>query len=92
MVTQVSPPASVAIRSLTFGWQKQAAPCLQIDQFDIADGERIVVYGPSGSGKSSLLGLLGGALAPQSGSIKVLGRELSSMTARERDRFRVDRS
>jgi putative ABC transport system ATP-binding protein len=49
-----------------------------------------MLFGASGSGKSTLLGLLGGVLVPQSGSVRVLGNELASMTARERDRFRVD--
>lgn len=36
-------------------------------------GERIALIGPSGAGKTSLLGVLGTALAPQEGSVAVLG-------------------
>lgn len=82
--------ALVSIRSLSFRWNGHEAPCLKIAAFDLAAGERVMLCGPSGSGKSTLLGLLGGVLTPQSGSIRILGQELSSMTARARDRFRVD--
>lgn len=45
--------------------------------FDIARGDFVLVTGPSGSGKSTLLRLLSGLDAPQSGSIRLLGTELS---------------
>lgn len=48
------------------------------------------VVGPSGSGKSSLMYLLGALDQPTSGEIVVHGRRLSQFTARERDAFRRD--
>jgi putative ABC transport system ATP-binding protein len=48
------------------------------------------VVGPSGSGKSSLLYLLGALDQPTSGDIVCDGQRLSQLTHRERDRYRRD--
>jgi len=50
----------------------------------------IGVTGPPGSGKSTLLGLIGGVLLPQTGSISVLGADITTKTGSARDRFRAD--
>jgi lipoprotein-releasing system ATP-binding protein len=57
--------------------------CLEADK-----GDMVAVTGASGSGKSTLLHLLGGMDRPDGGSIKVLGRELSSLGSMELSRFR----
>jgi NitT/TauT family transport system ATP-binding protein len=41
--------------------------------FEVSDGEFICLVGPSGCGKSTLLNLMGGFLAPTSGSISIDG-------------------
>ncbi|HJW25754.1 MAG TPA: phosphonate ABC transporter ATP-binding protein [Rhodocyclaceae bacterium] len=46
-----------------------------------AQGERIALIGPSGAGKTSLLSVLGTALAPTAGRLAVLGAEPSSLAA-----------
>ncbi len=46
---------------------------------DVARGESLGVVGPSGSGKSSLLMLIGGLDRATGGSVKVLGRDLTAM-------------
>jgi putative ABC transport system ATP-binding protein len=51
-------------------------------------GERIAVLGPSGSGKSTLLNLVSGIDLPDSGHVRVGGRELTSMSERDRTLFR----
>jgi putative ABC transport system ATP-binding protein len=48
------------------------------------------IVGPSGSGKSSLLYLMGALDRPSGGEIFVQGRALSRLTARERDLYRRD--
>ncbi|RCJ18208.1 ABC transporter [Nostoc minutum NIES-26] len=46
-------------------------------------GEIIIMTGPSGSGKTTLLTLVGGLRSAQSGSLRVLGRELCGASAKQ---------
>jgi putative ABC transport system ATP-binding protein len=48
------------------------------------------LLGPSGSGKTTLLNLIGGIDAASSGSIKVDGREISTLDERGLNRYRRD--
>ncbi|SFR47100.1 putative ABC transport system ATP-binding protein [Yoonia tamlensis] len=57
---------------------------------EIAAGETLGLVGPSGSGKSSLLMLMGGLEQATSGSILALGQELTKMTEDQLARFRRD--
>jgi putative ABC transport system ATP-binding protein len=51
-------------------------------------GECIAVVGPSGSGKSTLLALLGGLELATSGTARVLGTDLGSLSDERRAAFR----
>ncbi|MDQ2780255.1 MAG: lipoprotein-releasing ABC transporter ATP-binding protein LolD [Pseudomonadota bacterium] len=51
-------------------------------------GETLAVVGASGSGKSTLLHLLGGLDAPTSGTVELMGRDLSKLDAAEQGRWR----
>ncbi len=51
-------------------------------------GEFVAIMGHSGSGKSTLLNILGALDTPTSGSYKLDGREVSTMTKNELARFR----
>ena len=78
---------AIEVRDLSFAWPGKA-PLLRIDRFSVARGERVFLRGPSGSGKSTLLGLIGGVLQPAGGSVRLLGTEVSGLSASARDRFR----
>ena len=56
---------------------------------EIAQGETVAIMGPSGAGKSTLLHALGGLDRPTSGSVVFKGRELYTLTARERTAVRA---
>ncbi|MFD1008243.1 MULTISPECIES: ABC transporter ATP-binding protein [Oceanisphaera] len=79
----------VSIRHLSFAWPGQA-PLLHIPNFELAAGESVFIKGPSGSGKSTLLGLLAGIQSANQGQLRLLGHDLTSMSARARDQFRAD--
>ncbi len=46
----------------------------------VNSGEIQLLMGPSGSGKTTLLSILGGILTPSSGSVKMLGQEITTMS------------
>ena len=56
----------------------------------VTAGETLGLVGPSGSGKSSLLMLMGGLEQASSGTIKALGQNLTAMTEDQLARFRRD--
>ena len=83
--------ALIELTDLGFAWPGQPE-LLDIPSFRLERGERLFLKGPSGSGKTTLLGLLGGVQLPQRGSVRLLGKELTVLSASARDRFRVDHS
>jgi len=80
----------VDLVDVRFSWSESANPIVAIDSLRVVRGESLLVRGPSGSGKSTLLSLLAGVLQAQSGSVNVLGRELSTIGGSARDHFRAD--
>ncbi len=56
--------------------------------FDIAAGDSMAILGASGSGKSSLLHLLGALDRPTAGEIRFKGRDLASLAPTEAARVR----
>jgi putative ABC transport system ATP-binding protein len=84
-----SPPA-LRLRDTRFAWQRGEADLIDVGLLEVPRGERLLVSGPSGIGKSTLLSLLGGVVTPREGRVEVLGTEISRLRARARDRFRAD--
>ena len=58
------------------------APALEPIDIQVAAGERIVLLGHNGSGKTTMLRLVAGLLEPSGGSARVLGHPVGSMEAR----------
>jgi len=49
----------------------------------VRPGERVALAGPSGAGKTTLIGLLNGTLLPSTGSVRIFGRDTRQVGARE---------
>lgn len=65
---------------LVLGDGEQKVAALDHVSLDVASGELLAVVGPSGSGKSSLLAVIGGLRRPTSGQIRVGGTELTGLS------------
>ena len=63
----------------------KAADCVS---FDIEKGEFVIIVGPSGAGKTTVLNLLGGMDTCDSGEILVDGCRIDGMNATELTRYR----
>lgn len=85
----------IEVQDLRFAWpvawrHGPVADCLAIDRLTIAAGRTVFLHGPSGGGKSTLLGLLAGVLLPRAGSVSLLGTRWSDLSGARRDAFRAD--
>lgn len=80
----------ISLKKVSFTWPGSRQFGLNVSEFTLHKGERVLLLGQSGSGKSTLLSLLCGIVTPQHGSIHVAGYELSSLTASKRDRVRAE--
>jgi ATP-binding cassette subfamily B protein len=67
--------ARIEVRNLTFGYPGSSEPVLQDLDLSVEAGECVAVVGANGTGKSTLLGLLCGLWLPESGSIRIDGRD-----------------
>lgn len=65
--------------SRTYRTAREQIRVLRGLSLELHRGESVAVIGPSGSGKSTLLNLLNGLLAPDSGQLRVFGRDRSEL-------------
>jgi putative ABC transport system ATP-binding protein len=72
----------------TFFRGKEAVPVLENLDLQVAEGAFEALMGPSGSGKTTLLNLIAGLDKPTSGTARVAGSELSSMSDGQLAKFR----
>ena len=63
-------------------------PRMTFPDFACASGDRLLLLGQSGTGKTTLLHLLAGMLRTDMGTIHVAGRDLSASSDRELDAWR----
>ena len=84
----------IAVRDLTKIYGKPGGPRADVAtvlrglSFDVDEGEFVCIMGPSGSGKSTLLHLISGLDEPSAGTVELAGRDLASLSLRERTLLR----
>ena len=76
------------------GLQKRFGGVLATDNvsLEVEQGECHAIIGPNGAGKSTLIAQLSGTVLPNSGSIRLNGRDITHAAAHERARLGVTRS
>lgn len=72
------------VRDIRFGY---AEPVLKGISFGVSNKELLVVLGPNGSGKSTLLKIIVRVLDPESGSVMLDGRDITTMPRRQTARL-----
>jgi predicted ABC-type transport system involved in lysophospholipase L1 biosynthesis ATPase subunit len=84
------PDVIVRVVDLSRTFAAAAAPvhALRGVTLEVRRGEKIALLGRSGSGKSSLLNILGGLDRPTSGNVHVAGLDLTRLTAVQLARYR----
>jgi putative ABC transport system ATP-binding protein len=87
---QATAPDIVQMSGVRFAWAARADFRLTIEKFAIQTGERLLLTGPSGGGKSTFLSLLAGIVAPQAGRIAIDGTDIARLSGSKRDRFRAE--
>ncbi|HVQ92592.1 MAG TPA: ABC transporter ATP-binding protein [Mycobacteriales bacterium] len=59
---------------------------------EVGSGEFLAVIGPNGAGKTSLINVLSGAMTPTSGSVRLLGRDITAEPPHRRARAGLGRT
>jgi phospholipid/cholesterol/gamma-HCH transport system ATP-binding protein len=72
--------------NVTFSYGDE--PVLRDVSFHVAPGETVVIFGVSGSGKSTVLKLVAGLVRPQSGRIVINGRDMTRASESEWGKLR----
>lgn len=80
----------IHLQSLKFAWPGNSTTLIDCAEFQVNPGEHLFIRGASGSGKSTLLNLIAAVIVAQQGQLTILDRNLTDMTARQRDQFRAD--
>jgi len=73
-------PPSVRLHGIRLAHGDEAA-FLQDFELTAAPGERIALFGPSGAGKTAVLSLIAGLVAPNAGRVEIDGVELATHSA-----------
>jgi ABC-type branched-subunit amino acid transport system ATPase component len=83
-----SPLLALADLSKAFGGLRAAVDV----SFGVAEGEILGLIGPNGSGKTTVLNLIAGALRPDDGRIRFAGRDVTGLPASIRTRLGIART
>ena len=70
---------AVTFEDVCFTWEAARGPALDGLSFRLAAGETLVLAGPSGAGKTTVLEVLLGFIQPQSGRVLINGADIASI-------------
>ena len=68
----------VKIKNLKYSYSDNSVFEMSIKSFFLEKGERLLIYGESGLGKSTFLNLISGSIESQDGYIEILGKNISN--------------
>jgi putative ABC transport system ATP-binding protein len=82
--------ASITVDSVVVEHQTASGPVRALDgvSFSVDSGSSVAITGPSGGGKSTLLGVVGGLARPTSGTVSIGDSQISQLSERDRSDFR----
>jgi putative ABC transport system ATP-binding protein len=87
--------AGTAIQAVTinkwFGEGEARTHAVKDVSFEANFGEMLYVVGPSGSGKTTMLSMISGILRPNSGTVKIEGADIWSLSSDALAEFRLHR-
>ncbi|WP_295809614.1 thiol reductant ABC exporter subunit CydD [uncultured Nitratireductor sp.] len=72
---------SLSVEGLTFRHMEGVRPVFSDFDLHVRPGERVALMAPSGEGKSTLLALIAGLIAPEKGVIRIGGRIMDEVSA-----------
>jgi ATP-binding cassette subfamily C protein len=81
--------SDLTLRGVTFSYGRRAEPVVRDLDLDVGDGDHLAIVGPSGIGKSTLVGLLAGTLQPQRGEVRLGGAPTAMLDMPTLARHRV---
>jgi len=86
----MSMDASITVESVIVEHQTAGGPVRALDgvSFTVDSGSSVAITGPSGGGKSTLLGVVGGLARPTSGTVRIGDSQISELAERDRSDFR----
>ena len=61
---------------------------IKFPDINLNSGDSLLILGKSGSGKTSMLNLLGGLASPYSGTVTINSQIINSLTSNQIDKFR----
>ena len=83
-------PILLEVDSLEYRWPGAQGFSLVVSRLALDAGERLLLVGPSGVGKSTLLALIAGIVVPRQGKVSLLGEDIARLSPSRRDRFRAE--
>jgi energy-coupling factor transport system ATP-binding protein len=75
------------IKDLSYSYDNAGGPALEHINFEVRKGESFCIAGRNGAGKSTLAKIICGFIKPSSGAVYYEGKNMASLSIRERSAF-----